>query len=48
MMANYRHPGYFKDVEAFVPIKRCTCKKSHCIKRYCECHNSGLRCTVNC
>ena len=27
-MANFRHPGTFKGVPAFVPLRRCTCKKS--------------------
>ncbi|KRX07069.1 hypothetical protein PPERSA_05233 [Pseudocohnilembus persalinus] len=26
----------------------CTCKKSHCIKKYCECFNKQIKCTKNC
>ena len=44
-MANFRHPGTFKGVPAFVPSRRCTCKKSSCMKNYCECYRAGLKCT---
>ena len=47
-MANFRKPGSFKDVGSYVPMKRCTCKKSHCQKKYCECHSSGIRCGPHC
>ena len=26
----------------------CTCKKTNCLKRYCECFNSGKTCTPEC
>lgn len=26
----------------------CTCKKTNCLKRYCECFNSGKICTPEC
>ena len=28
--------------------KRCNCKKSHCLKRYCECYNAGVGCSEGC
>jgi hypothetical protein len=28
--------------------KRCNCKKSHCLKRYCECYNAGIGCGPGC
>ena len=26
----------------------CKCRKSHCIKNYCECHNAGKSCSEAC
>ncbi|EAR91019.2 tesmin TSO1-like CXC domain protein (macronuclear) [Tetrahymena thermophila SB210] len=28
--------------------KGCHCKRTHCLKKYCECFNAGLKCTNNC
>ncbi|KAL4460025.1 hypothetical protein ABPG74_003551 [Tetrahymena malaccensis] len=28
--------------------KGCNCKRTHCLKKYCECYNAGLKCTDNC
>ncbi|KAL4506448.1 hypothetical protein ABPG72_000019 [Tetrahymena utriculariae] len=28
--------------------KGCHCKRTHCLKKYCECYNAGLKCTNNC
>lgn len=47
-MANFRKPGSFKGVKAYVPERRCTCKKSQCLKNYCECHNAGMKCSPSC
>ena len=33
---------------AVVHSKGCNCKHSHCLKRYCECHAAGARCTARC
>lgn len=27
---------------------KCKCLKSHCLKKYCECHSSGQRCGPDC
>ena len=39
----YRAPFEVDDAE-----KNCNCKKSNCLKKYCECFNSGNKCTSNC
>jgi cell division protein FtsI (penicillin-binding protein 3) len=26
---------FFKNVPAFIPVRKCTCKKSQCVKKYC-------------
>lgn len=47
-LANFRHPGTFKGIPAFVPERRCTCKKSECRKNYCDCYRAGVKCTEEC
>ncbi|KAM3140545.1 hypothetical protein pb186bvf_007357 [Paramecium bursaria] len=40
-----------KNPEAFQPVeilKTCSCKKSRCLKKYCECYHSGQRCGEQC
>lgn len=34
-MANFRKPGTFIGVGAYVPERKCNCKKSKCQKKYC-------------
>lgn len=29
-------------------MKGCNCKKTSCLKKYCECFNAGLECNENC
>ena len=43
---------YMKQVYANDPLMRdlvfCTCKKSHCQKKYCLCYERGLKCGEFC
>jgi hypothetical protein len=36
------------NLEGEVAERTCNCKKSNCLKKYCECYNSGLKCTSSC
>lgn len=44
-IVNYRQPGYFRGIASYVPARKCTCKKSMCRKKYCECFNAGVKCS---
>lgn len=36
------------NLEGEVSERACYCKKSNCLKKYCECYNNGLKCTSSC
>jgi hypothetical protein len=42
------HQGFSLGVEIEEVKKGCKCRKTHCIKKYCECFHSGLICGMFC
>lgn len=36
------------DKVIFLEYRGCSCQKSQCIKKYCECFAQGLKCTNRC
>ena len=43
-----KSPVSFKKIHMDLNNVICNCKKSNCLKNYCECFQFGLKCTYNC
>ena len=43
-----KSPVSFKKINMDLNNVTCNCKKSNCLKNYCECFQFGLKCTYNC
>ena len=43
-----KSPVSFKKINMDLNNVICNCKKSNCLKNYCECFQLGLKCTYNC
>ena len=43
-----KSPISFKKMNMDLNNVTCNCKKSNCLKNYCECYQFGLKCTYNC
>ena len=43
-----KSPVSFKKINLDLNNVTCNCKKSNCLKNYCECFQLGMKCTYNC
>ena len=43
-----KSPVSFKKINMDLNNVTCNCKKSNCLKNYCECFQLGMKCTYNC
>ena len=43
-----KSPISFKKINLDVNNLTCFCKKSNCLKKYCECFQMGIKCNSNC
>ncbi|CAG9310454.1 unnamed protein product [Blepharisma stoltei] len=43
-----RNPEAFRRSEVQVPIVGCNCRRSGCLKKYCECYANGKSCNSSC
>lgn len=43
-----KSPISFRKLSFNESLLSCSCKKSYCLKKYCECYQSGNKCTNNC
>ncbi len=41
-----RHPHGFE--HAIRPVQGCNCKRSNCLKNYCDCYRAGIGCSEQC
>ena len=43
-----KSPISFKKINIDMNNLSCFCKKSNCLKKYCECYQMGMKCSLNC
>lgn len=43
-----KSPVSFKKINLNEALLVCSCKKSFCLKKYCECYQAGMKCNSSC